>query len=72
MFAEKLIRNSLVLIKIQILTYPNWAVYETLLFNSKIDHFEFKSNNFSIRSRNDKSRINFNGEQVIFIFTFLL
>jgi hypothetical protein len=62
--AEKLLKNKQTQIKIQFITYPNWGVYETLVFNSQIDNFEFKSSNFSIRSRNDISRINSYGEKV--------
>ena len=42
---------------------PSKGVYESILHNSLIDSFEFKSDKFSIRSKNDISRIDSYGEQ---------
>ena len=61
--AESLIKDGLKLYRIQFKTYPNKGVYETLSYSGFRDDFEFKSKEFSIKSRNDISRIDAYGEQ---------
>ncbi len=59
-------KNNIELIKIQFVTSPNNGVYESIVYSKSIESFEFKSNTFSIRSKNDISRIDSYGEQVYF------
>ena len=61
--AERLIKNSRVLYKIQFITYPNNGIYEVLVHVGDFKEFEFKSSKFSIKSRNDISRIDAYGLQ---------
>ncbi len=61
--AESLIKQKNNLLKIQFITLPNKGVYEVLLINGLVPEHEFKSNEFSIRSKNDISRIDAYGEQ---------
>ena len=64
LYAEKLIKNTDALYKIQFVTLPNYGIFETLLTNKKMDSaYEFTSDLFSIRSRHDISRIDAYGEQ---------
>ena len=61
--AELLIKGEYTMYKIQFITLPNKGVYETLLFKDYYNISEFKSIEFSIKSRNDISRIDSYGEQ---------
>jgi hypothetical protein len=56
-------KNYIELIKIQFVTSPNNGTYESIVYSKSIESFEFKSNTFSIRSKNDISRIDSYGEQ---------
>ncbi len=61
--SEVLNKSGLLMFKIQLITSPNEGIYESLLFNANINEYEFKSNEFSIKSRNDISRIDAYGSQ---------
>ena len=61
--AEVLNRTNQLLFKIQLVTKPNNGIYESLLYDSNIEKFEFSSNVFSIKSRNEISRIDAYGSQ---------
>ena len=61
--AEILNRDNNQIYKIQFITLPNRGVYETMLINKAVDNYEFISDKFSIKSRNDISRIDSYGEQ---------
>lgn len=62
--AEVLKKDSANLVyKIQLITKPNNGVYEALLYDGYMHGFEFKSDRFSISSRNEISRIDAYGEQ---------
>jgi hypothetical protein len=69
--AEIIEKKSQRLIKIEFLTSPNKGLYETILFvkDTKSQHstknirFEFDSGQFSIKSRNEISRIDAYGDQ---------
>ena len=61
--AELLIKDEKSIYKIQFMTKPNKGVYEILLYSDYQKNFEFKSSEFSIKSRNDISRIDAYGEQ---------
>jgi len=64
LYAEKLNKQNDVLYKIQFETVPNFGIFETLLVNKSIKNdYEFVSDQFSIHSRNDISRIDSYGEQ---------
>ena len=56
-------KNNIELIKIQFVTSPNNGTYESIVYSKSIESYEFKSNTFSIRSKNDISRIDSYGEQ---------
>lgn len=56
--------------KIQFITSPNSGIYETMLINGIMDGYEFISDAFSIKSRNDISRIDSYGEQPLCIADF--
>ena len=58
------------LYKIQLETLPNEGIYETLLSNEINQENEFNSDELSIHSRNDISRIDSYGEQPICINDF--
>jgi len=66
--AESVLKNNIELIKIQFVTAPNNGIYESIIHSKYFDNFEFKSNSFSIRSRNDISRIDSYGEEVKYNF----
>jgi len=61
--AEVLNRTNQLLFKIQLVTKPNKGIYESLLYEANIERFEFSSNDFSIKSRNEISRIDAYGSQ---------
>lgn len=61
--AEFLNKTNELVYKIQIVTKPNNGVYEALLFDSNKPEFEFSSDKFSIKSRNEISRIDAYGSQ---------
>jgi len=61
--AEKLVKFNKIVYKIQFITSPNNGIYEVLIHSGYFDHFEFKSDLFSIKSRNDISRIDAYGIQ---------
>ena len=61
--AEVLKKNNHLIYKIQLITKPNNGVYESLLYDGYMENYEFKSNRFSISSRNEISRIDAYGEQ---------
>ena len=56
-------KNNIELIKIQFVTSPNNGTYESIVYAKSIESYEFKSDTFSIRSKNDISRIDSYGEQ---------
>lgn len=58
---EKSNRNSMY--KIEFIVMPSNGVYEVLVYERKREHFEFNSEKFSIKSRNDISRIDAYGSQ---------
>lgn len=68
--AEVLKKNNNLVYKIQLITRPNNGVYESLLYDGYMNNFEFKSNKFSISSRNEISRIDAYGEQPICVSNF--
>ena len=62
--AEKLInQNNRTIFKIELTTSPNDAIYEVLVHRHEVASYEFKSPEFSIKNRNDISRIDAYGEQ---------
>ena len=61
--AELLKKGNIIIYKIQFITLPNKGVYETLLYNDYINSSEFRSKYFSIKSRNEISRIDAYGDQ---------
>ena len=61
--AEFLIEDNQRIYRIQFITRPNNGVYETLLYDSYLKDFEFSSDEFSIKSRNEISRIDAYGDQ---------
>jgi len=68
--AETVNKNDVTLMKIQLITIPNEGIYESVLSLNYDIHteaaakaYEFKSNEFSIKSKNDISRIDSYGEQ---------
>ena len=56
-------KDENILYKVQFITVPNNGIYETMLVNTYVPDYEFRSNEFSIRSRHDISRIDSYGEQ---------
>ncbi|RNA06108.1 hypothetical protein BpHYR1_016636 [Brachionus plicatilis] len=61
--AEKLDLDGKVVYRVSFITYPNNGIYETIVYQGKNEGFEFISDNFSIKSKNDISRIDSYGEQ---------
>lgn len=61
--AESMLKGNFKILRIQFITRPNNGVYETLIYNSYLKDFEFKSDEYSINSRYDISRIDAYGEQ---------
>ena len=61
--AERLIKNNKFVYKIQYITSPNNGIYEVLIQSGFFEKYEFKSKLFSIKSRNDISRIDAYGMQ---------
>lgn len=51
------------LYRISFVTNPNQGIYETIVYSGLRNNFEFKSANFSIKSRHEISRIDAYGEQ---------
>ena len=62
-YAETLNKKNHKVIKIQFITLPNKGVYEAVIIDKYMKKYEFKSTYFSIKSRNDISRIDAYGEQ---------
>ncbi|RNA16887.1 hypothetical protein BpHYR1_039416 [Brachionus plicatilis] len=52
-----------ILYRVSFTTLPNYGIYETIVYQGKNEGFEFISDNFSIKSKNDISRIDSYGEQ---------
>ena len=52
-YAESLIKNKRQMIKVQFVTSPNKGIYESILLDTLVDEYEFKSQNFSIKSKNE-------------------
>lgn len=61
--AESLVKNMKKMYRIEFITKPNKGVYEALLVGDYMDKYEFKSKEFSIKSRNEISRIDAYGQQ---------
>ena len=61
--AEVLAKGKNQFYKIQFITRPNNGIYESMLINEYVEKYEFKSEKYSIFSRNDISRIDSYGEQ---------
>ena len=61
--AEKLVKFNKIVYKIQYITSPNNGIYEVLIHRGNFKAFEFKSEFFSIKTRNDISRIDAYGIQ---------
>ena len=61
--AEVLSKGKNQFYKIQFITRPNNGIYESMLINEYVEKYEFKSEQYSIYSRNDISRIDSYGEQ---------
>lgn len=61
--AEKLSKSKGNLYRVSFITSPNNGIYETLVYDKKIKDFEFSSDMFSIKTKNDISRIDSYGEQ---------
>lgn len=61
--AEFLFKENFKIYKIQLVTEPNNGTYEILVYKGNFNNFEFKSDKFSIESRNEISRIDAYGSQ---------
>ena len=61
--AEVLLKENLNLYRIQLITEPNNGTYEVIVHQGSMKNFEFKSTEFSIKSRNEISRIDAYGSQ---------
>jgi hypothetical protein len=61
--SEILVKNGKKILKIEFKTKPNNGIYETIVYESFEDKFEFRSKELSIRSRHDISRIDAYGDQ---------
>lgn len=64
--AESLVKNNKIVYKIEFITMPNKGIYEVLVHGGTVHenaNFEFKSEFFNIKSRNEISRIDAYGSQ---------
>ncbi|RNA28217.1 hypothetical protein BpHYR1_003501 [Brachionus plicatilis] len=61
--AERLILDDKILYRVSVISSPNNGVYETIVYRGQYKRFEFFSDSFSIKSKNDLSRIDSYGEQ---------
>jgi hypothetical protein len=55
--AEVLKKNSNQLIRLQFITFPNKAIYEAIVIDAFLKDFEFKTKEFSLKSKSEISRI---------------
>ena len=61
--SESLLMESNLIYRVSFVSSPNNGVYETIVYSGRKENFEFTSENFSIKSKNDISRIDSYGEQ---------
>ena len=55
--ADALNKSNYQLIKLQFITYPNKAIYEAIVTDTFIKDYEFRTEEFSLKSKSEISRI---------------